>query len=148
MRNRLTNYLQIIVILTGIVYILTGLIFAISPIRFVNFFSIEITEEWLKAAQYDTFIIPLYFLARCFSIMIMTFGLAMILPLYDPLKYRGLIYFSGVVYPVLSLIFLLFNGLKYDNWILIIYGLVSAGILILNLSALILTQAKAKAGIE
>ncbi len=148
MRTKLTNILQLIVLLTGVIYILTGLVFFYSPVRFVEFFLIDVTDDWFKAIQYDTFIAPLFFLARGFAAMILAAGLSMILPLYDPLKYRGLIYYTGIVYPVLSSIIFLFNGIKFEHWILTIFGITNLAIFIANLTGLIITHREAKAGIE
>jgi hypothetical protein len=148
MRTRLTNILQVIVLLTGIVYIAIGAVFYYSPIKFAEIFLIDVTEDWVRAIQSDTFIAPLYFFARCFAAMIFTTGLAMILPLYDPLKYRGLIYYLGIIFPVISFITLLYNGIKYDHWILIIFGFVFLFILAATLTGLIITRKEAKAGIE
>ncbi len=148
MRSKRTNILQVIVLLSGIIYTLIGAVFFYSPIKFVEIFYIDVTEDWVKAIQDDTFIAPLYFFARCFSSMIFTSGMAMILPLYDPLKYRGLIYFTGIIFPVISFLTLLYNGIKLDHWILSVFGMVFLIILVVTLFGLIVTRKEAKAGIE
>jgi hypothetical protein len=148
MRTKLTNILQVIVLLTGLVYAATGAVFFYSPIKFVEIFFIDVTEDWVRAIQSDTFIAPLYFFARSFAAMIFTSGLAMMLPLYDPLKYRGLIYYSGIIFPLISFITLLYNGIKYDHWILTVFGFIFLFILAATLSGLIITRKEARAGIE
>jgi hypothetical protein len=148
MRTRLTNILQVIVLLTGILYSAIGAFFYYSPVRFVEMFFIDVTEDWVRLIQTDTFIAPLYFFARSFSVMIFTSGLAMILPLYDPLKYRGLIYFTGIIFPAVSFITLLYNGVKFDHWILTVFGFVFLFIFVVTLSGLAITRKEAKAGIE
>jgi hypothetical protein len=148
MRSRLTNILQVIVIITGIIYILIGAFFFYSPIRFFEIFSIEVPDDWFKSIEYDTFIAPLYIIAKSFSAMIFTSGISMILPLYDPLKYRGLIYCMGIIFPLISSSLLLNNGINFDHWILIFFGIVFLIILLATICGLIITFKESKAGIE
>jgi hypothetical protein len=148
MRSRLTNILQVIVLITGIVYILTGALFFYSPIRFFEIFSIEVPDDWFRSIEYDTFIAPLYIITRSFSAMIFTSGISMILPLYDPLKYRGLIYYMGIIFPLISSVILLYNGLVFDHWILTFFGAAFLIILLAMACGLIITFKEAKAGVE
>ena len=148
MRTRLTNILQVIVLLSGLIYVAIGGVFFYSPIEFVRFFSVEVTDEWFKAIQFENFIAPLFFLARGFAAMIVAAGLSMILPLYDPLKYRGLIYYINIIFPVISSSLLLYGGLYFDHWILTVTGIVFAAIFILTVIGLIITNKQTKAGIE
>jgi hypothetical protein len=148
MRSRLTNILQVIVLITGIIYILIGAFFFYSPIRFFEIFSIEVPDDWFKSIEYDTFIAPLYIIAKGFSAMIFTSGISMILPLYDPLKYRGLIYCMGIIFPLISSILLLNNGINFDHWILVFFGIVFLVILLAMICGLIITYKEAKTGIE
>jgi hypothetical protein len=148
MRSRLTNILQVIVLLTGLIYILIGAFFFYSPIRFFEIFSIEVPDDWFKSIEYDTFIAPLYIIVKGFSAMIFTSGISMILPLYDPLKYRGLIYFMGIIFPLISSIFFLNNGINLDHWILIFFGIVFFIILLATICGLLITYKESKAGIE
>jgi hypothetical protein len=158
MRSRSTNILQVIVIITGIVYIFTGAVFFYSPISFVNIFSVDVADDWSRVIQYDSFIAPLFFFARSFSAMMLSSGLSMILPLYDPLKYRGLIYYTGIIFPILSFIILLYNsiridygslsGIEVEHRILLIFGIVYLIIFAATLFGLILTRKAAKAGVE
>jgi hypothetical protein len=124
------------------------MLFYYSPIKFFEIFLIEIPDDWFKVVQNDTFIAPLYIIAKSFSAMILTSGLAMILPLYDPLKYRGLIYFTGILFPILSVVVLFYNGIKFEHWILTFLGIIFLVILLAVMCGLIITRKEAKAGIE
>ncbi|MFH0974172.1 MAG: hypothetical protein V1874_00145 [Spirochaetota bacterium] len=148
MRTKLTNILQVIIIITGIIYLLLGAFFFYSPVKFFQIFSIEVPDDWFKSIEYDTFVAPLYILARSFSAMLFTAGMAMILPLYDPLKYRGLVYFTGIVFPLFSSVILLYNGYTFDHWILTCFGIGFVAIFLVTLWGLIITLKEAKAGIE
>ncbi len=148
MRSKLTNILQVIVLITGVVYLLTGVMFFYSPIRSFEIFSIEVPDDWFKSIEYDTFVAPLYFILRSFSAMILTAGLAMILPLYDPLKYRGLIYYTGIIFPLISSVLLLYSGIEFDHWILVVFGVVFLVVLLATACGLAITFKEAKAGIE
>ncbi len=148
MRSKSTNFLQVIVLLTGIFYFIVGLIFFISPEFFVSIFSIEISDGWSKGMQYDTFIAPLFFLSRAFAAMVLCSGMAMVLPLYDPLKYRGLIYFTGILFPILSSVLLIINGIKLDYLLITLIGLTFFTVFLLTAVGLIITRSEAKAGIE
>ncbi|MBN2400872.1 MAG: hypothetical protein JXN64_00585 [Spirochaetes bacterium] len=148
MRTRLTNILQVIVLIAGIIYILIGVVFYYSPINFFKFFSVEVPDDWFKSIEYDTFVAPLYILIKGFSAMIFTSGMSMILPLYDPLRYRGLIYYMGIIFPLFSGVMLLYSGFKLDHLILTSLGAVFFFILLSTAIALIITRKEAKAGIE
>lgn len=124
-----------------------GAAFYYSPVKFFRFF-FEVPDDWLKAIEEDAFIAPLYFLLRGFSAMIFASGLSMILPLYDPLKYRGLIYYVGIIFPLISFPILLFHGIKYEHVVLTYIGIILLIILAANACALIITRKEAKAGIE
>jgi hypothetical protein len=128
MRSRTTNVLQGVVLLTGIVYIVVGLAFFASPYRVFKLFSVssearvsasegesvgetaarsdegaEVSgDDWLKQIVNDEIISPLYYLFRVFSALLMISGIAMVMPLFDPLRYRGLIYYNGLVFSFIS----------------------------------------------
>jgi hypothetical protein len=128
MRSRTTNILQGVVLLTGIVYIVVGLAFFASPYRVFKLFTVsseakvaaqegesgaetaatsdesgDVSEEdWLKQIINDEIISPLYYLFRIFSALLMISGIAMIMPLFDPLRYRGLIYYNGLIFSFIS----------------------------------------------
>jgi hypothetical protein len=148
MRSKLTNILQVVVLITGIVYLLMGALFFYSPIRFFELFNIEVPDDWFKLIEYDTFVAPLYIITRSFSAMIFTAGISMILPLYDPLKYRGLVYYMGIIFPLISSVLLLYNGIEFDHLILTFFGVVFLVILLATTCGLVITLKDAKAGIE
>jgi preprotein translocase subunit SecG len=132
MRSKATNVLQGVVILTGIVYIAIGLFFFTSPYRAFKLFSViseenstaavhdfessstknvvvgKVTEEdWLNQINGDDIMSPLYYIFRIFSMMLVINGVAMIMPLFDPLRYRGLVYYNGLVFPFAGALLLL-----------------------------------------
>ncbi len=148
MRSKATNILQTAVLFSGIVYIAIGLLFFISPLLFGRIFSIQLTDDWFKGIQYDTFLAPLFFLSRGFAAMLFSVGLSMVLPLYDPLKYRGLIYFTGIIFPVTSSSLLLYYGIDLDYWIITSTGLVFLAILAVTTFGLIITKTEADSGTE
>lgn len=128
MRSKNTNILQGIVLLTGIVYIVVGFSFFASPYRIFKLFasgsearmavSVEggggehagkivegadiSADDWIKQIVNDEIISPLYYISRIFAALLMISGFAMIMPLFDPLRYRGLIYYNGLIYPALA----------------------------------------------
>jgi hypothetical protein len=131
MRSKATNVLQAVVILTGIVYIAIGLFFFISPYRAFKLFSViseekstaavhdfesrgtknmivgKVTgEDWLNQINGDDIMSPLYYIFRIFSMLLVINGLAMIMPLFDPLRYRGLVYYNGLVFPFMAALLL------------------------------------------
>lgn len=148
MRSKATNVLQVIIIIAGMIYISIGLFFYLSPLHFARFLSINITDDWFNAIQSDTFVAPLYFMARAFAAMLFSAGLAMILPLFDPLKYRGLVYYNAVIFPLLSSGLLLYEGVKYDHLIIIISGIIFFIICVSAIIGLAITGKDARAGVE
>lgn len=127
MRSKTTNVLQGVVLLTGIVYIVIGLFFYASPYRVFKLFAIssdsktvavsdsegESTnkdaesadfseDDWLKQIINDEIISPLYYIFRIFAVLLMICGIAMVMPLFDPLRYRGLVYYNGLIFPFIS----------------------------------------------
>ncbi|MDY6967796.1 MAG: hypothetical protein SVR08_03945 [Spirochaetota bacterium] len=148
MRSKATNILQLIIIITGVFYIITGIFFFISPLVFGRFFSINITDDWFESIKYEAFIAPLFFLSRGFASILFSVGLSMILPLFDPLRYRGLIYFTGIVFPVMSSYLLLTNGIILGHFVLTLFGLFYLFILVITVIGLMITRKDAKEGIE
>ncbi len=148
MRSRSTNVLQGIILLTGLVYMITGILFALSPQLFGTLFGVQVTVDWYESIKFDTFIAPLYHFSRAFAVMVAVTGFAMILPLFDPLRYRGLVYCTGVIFPLVSSLLLLVNGLKYQHTILVAMGSVFGILCILTLAGLMMTHGKAKMGEE
>ncbi|MBN2078673.1 MAG: hypothetical protein JW838_06885 [Spirochaetes bacterium] len=194
MRSKATNALQSVVLLTGVVYLVVGLSLFISPYRIMKVFSSssagkvtavvdysgggvathqldvpELTEEdWLKQTVNDDIISPLYYLFRIFAAFLMIGGIAMVMPLFDPLRYRGLIYYNGLVFPLLSLISLLLfiraqksinveiaaaSGREGQAWqgahtVMIVFTLLFAIILFINAAGLFITKKQTSEGRE
>ena len=171
MRSRITNILQVIVLLTGIIYITVGLIFFVSPLTVLELFAQNVSENWLDLVRDNELVGPLYYLLRGFSALMFTSGAAMVMPLYDPLKYRGLIYYNGIIFPFLASSLFLYNSISSvskDNRILadtgkmasndvigsgfhmpvLILGITLTVILILTIVGLLLTKKQAYDGIE
>jgi hypothetical protein len=192
MRSKTTNLLQGVVLLTGIVYLIIGALFFTSPYRVCKFFAgsdarnsvalsnsegedttksdeiADLTEdEWLKQIINDEIISPLYYIFRIFAAMLMVSGIAMVMPLFDPLRYRGLVYYNGLIFSFISSvsIFLFLHSQKVINdqiaadagkavtWqvghmIMTVLGSVFTAIFVLTAVGLIITRKQAKAGKE
>ncbi len=198
MRSKSTNFLQGVVLFTGVAYLVIGLFFFISPYSSLKIFSViseekstavvqdldgrgtkkidvgRLTEEdWLHQINNDDIMSPLYYIFRIFSAFVLVSGLAMIMPLFDPLRYRGLIYFNGVTYPFIAAISLVIfilvqksinvkiaGDLDIDQRlresmarqetpvVLIILSVVFVLICISTAAGLIITRKQAKAGRE
>lgn len=144
MRSRKTNFLQAVVLFSGVVYLLTGTLFAVSPHFFGKVFLLEINEDWFMEIPKDAFMFASITLARAFAGLMFTTGLAMILPLFDPVKYRGLIYFTNVIFPFISA-FLLIKSLFINPLpVLILYSILSTLIGICALFGLMITKEVSK----
>jgi len=148
MRSKATNILQFGVLLTGILYIVIGIVYGFSPIVFANIFGIEVNPDWYNLIKYDTFTSPLYHFSRVFALILAVTGLSMILPLFDPLKYRGVIYYNGVLFPLVSAPILLVNGLTYDHRIMTICGILFLVLFLFVGFGLMITRKQAKMGQE
>jgi hypothetical protein len=194
MRSRTTNIMQGVVLLTGIVYIIAGFSFYASPYRVFKIFSAgsevrtsaaedesggggagkaddgaDVSEDdWLKQIVNDEIISPLYYLSRIFAAFLMISGFAMIMPLFDPLRYRGLIYYNGLIFPIVSAVsvFIFLRSQKSINieiaadtgrdaatWqeghmVMTAIGIIFAAIGILTAVSLIITRKQAHEGKE
>ena len=166
MRSGYTNILQYIILATGIIYILYGLLFYFSPLTIIRFFSQYPSAEWLNMVKGHEFVGPMYYLLRSFSALMFSIGCAMILPLFDPLRYRGLIYFTNILFPLLASFLLVNNviqqGLKYWQLtglkgssegekgpiLIIIFSISFLLIIIANGIGLKITSSNAKEGLE
>ena len=168
MRTRLTNTLQIIILLTGIIYIFSGIFFFVSPLTVIEFFAENVSENWLDLVRDHELVGPLYLTLRAISALLLTSGVAMAMPLFDPLKYRGLVYYNGVIFPFLAAFVLIKNGIflssKYQDAVaiagsapaarqqghllVIILGVVFAAIALFSAIGLYITREQAKDGLE
>jgi len=148
MRTRKTNFLQTVILFTGIIYILTGGLFALSPHLFGNIFSLEINEDWFNEIPKDAFIFMVLTFSRSTSCLLLSIGLSMVLPLFDPLKYRGMVYFTGVVFPLLSALMFTINTFTNASGAMILYAVLFWIILLLTSTALWITRGTVKSGIE
>jgi hypothetical protein len=170
MRTRATNFLQVVVLITGITYLLVGLAFYASPLRVLQVFAENVSESWLDLVMDNELVAPLYILSRGLAALLISSGLSMIMPLFDPLKYRGLIYFNGLIFPFLASVLFIKNGFflimekkrvaaaiqnnssllpTHDaHEIVLVLSAIFLIVFFLNLSALIITWKKAREGIE
>jgi hypothetical protein len=148
MRSRMTNYLQVIVLLSGFIYIVVGTLFFLTPISIAHIFNLDISEEWLNVIPNNELFFIVFTVSRGFAALQISTGLAMILPLFDPLRYRQLIYYTGVLFPALiSALFtsaLITNYNKVILFLLIIYIAIGS----LTASGLYVTVKNAKNGVE
>ncbi|MCX8123080.1 MAG: hypothetical protein N3F66_02825 [Spirochaetes bacterium] len=148
MRSKATNILQCGVLFTGVIYIIIGIFYGFSPILFANVFGIEVNPDWYNLIKYDTFTSPLYHFSRVFALFLAVAGLSMIMPLFDPLKYRGMIYYNGIVFPLVSAPVLLINGIEYEHHIMTICGILFVIIFLSVGFGLMITRKQTKMGKE
>jgi hypothetical protein len=194
MRSRKTNLLQGVVLLTGVLFIVTGLFFYISPFRVFKILSPsaearnaavvqnpgdavsgapedgeELTEDnWLKQIINDDIISPLYYVFRALAVLLIVSGAAMIMPLFDPLRYRGLVYYNGLIFPLFfSISMFIFMriqksiniGIAADTGkeaiaaidshpAMVVLASLFLAIAVLNAAGLIITRDQARAGRE
>jgi len=163
LRSRKTNILQIIVLVSGIIYIIIGLFNYFSPLFVLDFFAENVSENWFDLVRDHELIAPLYFMVMAFSALLFTSGILMIMPLFDPLKYRGIIYFNGVLFPLMASIVLIKNGLltkakkldvggvmegDYSHSLIIFLGTVLFVIFVSCLISLVITGKDAAKGKE
>ncbi|MCL2155294.1 MAG: hypothetical protein FWH53_06490 [Leptospirales bacterium] len=181
MRSKKTNFFQISVLVTGVIFILLGIAFSTSPITTFKIFNENVSAKWNKSAadnefvsddviknfSYDSndlirddeFVAPLYLIVRSFGILLIFTGFLMILPIFDPLKYRIIAYSNGVLFPFISSIIFLKNGLfigvkkegasgDYIHLLIVILGIIFIVLSFMVFSALILTRKDALEGKE
>jgi len=163
LRSKKTNLLQFSVLISGIVFILMGLSFYISPMKVISFFAENISENWFDLVRDHELVAPLYYLLRGFSAILFTSGFIMIMPLFDPLKYRGVVWFNGVLFPLMASVLLgkvsfFYSTRKsvtgdaaqgdYQHLILLVTGIVFFVIFLSNFVMLLITRSDAKLGRE
>jgi len=163
LRSRKTNMLQLVVLISGVIYIIIGLMLYFSPMFVLNIFAENVSENWLDLVKDHELIAPLYYTVMAFSALLFSSGILMIMPLFDPLKYRGIVYFNGVLFPFMGSIVLIKNGLftkakklgvaeiaEGDSFhtAIIVLGFILLAVFILCLVTLILTGKDASKGRE
>jgi hypothetical protein len=146
--------------MTGIIYIFTGLFLFVSPIMVGKFFMNDLSGEWLhQMKMVDQWPVFLYILMRVLAILLTIIGCSMVLPLFDPLKYRGLIYFTCVLFPLGAALFLFSSyfceevdlvkkHLRETYHAVVVFAWFFFIIFLVNISALFLTKRNATRGIE
>ncbi len=155
--------LQVAVLISGIIYMIIGITYYFSPMIILKIFVENVSENWFDLVRDHELIAPLYYTVRAFAATLFAAGVLMIMPLFDPLKYRGIVYVNGVLFPFMASLVLIKNGLflkvkqlensgnvqgDYSHTLVIILGSVLALIFLANLIMLFVTKADAKAGVE
>jgi hypothetical protein len=147
-RSRKTNFLQIIVLITGLIYIVIGCIFFFSPPLFGKFLFIQTHEDWINQMKLDAFLVMIHIIAKVLSSLLVVVGISMIMPLFDPLKYRLMIYLNCTIFPLISAIVTLYFGFIEGDISARILGIFFAVIFVFHACALFLTKEDARKGIE
>jgi hypothetical protein len=158
LRSVKTNALQISVLVAGAIYIIIGVAFFYSPMGVFKIFVKNVSEIWAGEVRTNELIAPMYHILRAFSAMLLTSGLMMIMPLFDPLKYRLMIWINGVLFPFLSALMLIKtgftlvsrseHGVNYYHKSMLVFGFIFTFVLFTCLITLIITGRDAKAGKE
>ena len=160
MRSAKTNAFQVAVLISGIMYIIIGNAFIFSPLTIFQFFADNVSENWIDLVRDHELVAPMYFTVKAFGVLLLSAGFLMIMPLFDPLKYRGIAYFNGVLFPFISAVILLKNGLflgvKRDDSIhsdyihvpIVVLGIILSVIFLIVLATLLITRKDAKEGRE
>ena len=148
MRTHSTNFLQSVVLISGLIYLFLGILFFASPFYFAKMLGVQTSDEWLSQIKIDEFLILIYAMARGLSALLIVVGLSMVMPVFDPLKYRLMIYLNGVVFPLISASFLTYFGFTYEYVTPKIIGGALLVIFVIHMIALLLTKDNARKGIE
>lgn len=148
MRTKTTNFLQITMLLTALIYIVAGMLFFISPFVFGKLLSVQTSDEWLNQIRLDEFLVMIYLIARGLSVLLVLSGISLVMPLFDPLKYRLLIHLLCSLFPLAISAFLAYTGFTQGYMIAKIIGGIFGLIFLLNFISLHLTRKNAKQGIE
>ncbi len=187
MRSRNTNILQTVILITGLVYIILGITLYASPLTIIKAFagnsaetitsgmagntagniSENLSENWLDLVQDNEIIGPLYFMLKCLAAVLFTTGLSQVMPLFDPLKYRSLIYFQGILFPFMSAVLLIKQSVsalirqkeaeaiaksamevQFSHTIIIMLAVIFTVIFILTVAGLAVTRKEAREGRE
>lgn len=160
MRSAKTNAFQAAVLITGIMYIILGVAFIFSPLTIFQLFADNISENWIDLVRDHELVAPMYFTVRAFGVLLLTSGFLMVMPLFDPLKYRGIAYCNGVLFPFISAVILLKNsffiGVKSEDAIhgnfmhlpIVVLGVILSVIFLVVFVTLLITRKEAKEGRE
>lgn len=160
MRSAKTNAFQTAVLVSGIFYIIIGIAFMFSPINVIKLFAENVSENWFDLVRDHELVAPLYFSVRAFGVLLISSGVLMVMPLFDPLKYRLIAYMNGVFFPFVSSLILLKNGLfigvrkdeaiqgDYMHKVVVLMGLVLMVIAVGVFITLMITRKDAKEGRE
>jgi len=134
-------------------------------------FAENVSENWFELVRDHELVAPLYYITRGFASLVLVTGLSMVMPLFDPLKYRGMIYFNGILFPLMASVILVKNGIfillsggqmisgkeeslgsevgyQSAHTLIVILGLVFLVLFIINAAGLILTKRQSDEGIE
>lgn len=171
MRSRTTNILQVIILVNGVIFIIIGLFFYFSPLTVLKLFAENVSDNWLDLVRDNELVAPLYNISSGLAALLFTSGFAMVLPLFDPLRYRGLIYFNGIIFPFFASLLFLKNGIPFvfmseqpgeevhgslvelirahgGHLIVVILGIIFAFVFFTTLAGIIMTKKQADQGIE
>jgi len=72
----------------------------------------------------------------------------MVLPLFDPLRYRGLVYFTGILFPLMASWVLVKNGLAFQHTLVVALGVMFLAVFVVTAAALAITRKSARSGEE
>ena len=166
MRSARTNIFQVIIIITGCIYIFIGLFYYINPLIFLRLFAENISENWFELVRDNELVGPLYTILRSFAALLLTSGFLQVMPLFDPLKYRMMVYFNGVFFPFLAFIIFLSHtiytltrhsgiaalgentGLPSSHIMISAMSVIFIFIIAINIAGLLITKKESSAGIE
>ncbi len=160
MRSAKTNAFQAAVLIAGVTYIIIGVAFIFAPLAIFQFFAENVSENWIDLVRDHELVAPMYFTVKAFGVLLLTSGFLMIMPLFDPLRYRGIAYCNGVLFPFIAAVILLKNGLfigaKGDDSIhgtyihlpIVIFGIILSVIFLIVFLTLLITMKDAKEGRE
>ena len=139
MRTKRTNYLQVVVMLSGILYMAAGAIFFISPSFFAKFLPVPVNDEWATQARLDEFLMMLFMYCHVLSVLLFFCGMSLIMPLFDPLKYRSLIYLFCIFAPFIATLYSIVGFLADNIKSALAFAIFFFFIFVINLSAIIIT---------
>ncbi|MFW6365233.1 MAG: hypothetical protein ACOC2H_02025 [Spirochaetota bacterium] len=148
MRSRATNILQLIVLVTGLFYMVFGMLYLFMPELFTSLFNIDLNSEWSNQIKIDDYLSMLYIFSRCFAILLIFIGFEMVLPLYDPVRYRELIYFNGVFFPVVMSAYMALQFFLHRFDAPAYAAFIFSAVFMLNLIGLFLTKGQNRRGIK